>query len=239
MHKERDEPMKISTLLKNHFTYAVLVFIAAFAVLFLVILPLHQRIRAEGDEIQKILAKTENSERKISRLPEFESQYAIIRESEDRIRLMLSENRVVDFIREIETLAGKTGGEVTIAQGAAPAPAPAKAAAPKDKDGADASVPAKPKTIEESLPWEKSLRLKIRFSGAYAEAANFLHKVETMPYRLDVLSVDFRPAPEDERRSDVAGDLFSASSSETATEPDSSAEDLRVNASFEIAVYLE
>lgn len=239
MRKERDEPMSITTLLKNHFVYAVLVFISAFAALFLVILPLHERIRAEGDEIQKILAKTENSERKISRLPEFESQYAIIRESEDRIRLMLSEDRVVDFIREIEALAGKTGGEVTIAQGAAQAPAPAKAAASKEKDGADDSVPTKPKTIEESLPWEKSLRLKIRFSGAYAETVNFLHKVETLPYRLDVLSVDFRPAPEDERRFSVEGDLFSASPTETAAEPVPPPSELLVNASFEIAVYLE
>lgn len=229
--------MNLSALLKNHLLYALFVFLVAFAVLFLVILPLHQRIRTERDEIQKILSKTENSERKISRLPEFEAQYATIRESEDHIRLMLTEDRIVDFIREVETLAEKTGGEVTIAQGteqaATPPPAPLNAT---EAPGAPA---AQPRTIEKDLPWEKSLRLKIRFSGAYPEAANFLHKIETLPYRLDVLAIDFRPAPEDDRRSGIAGDLFSAPLPVTGTEPIPSPADLLVNASFEIAVYLE
>lgn len=237
--------MNMGSFLKNFLMYSVVIFLAVFATLFFVILPLHQKIGAEGDEIQKVLAKTENSERKISRLPEFESQYETIRSGENRIRLLLSEDRAVDFIREIEILAEGTGGDVTIAQGASPEAAKKKAAPAKEKDGDDAPAKAEPKTIGESLPWEKSLRLKVRFTGTYPDAANFLHKIETMPYRLDVLAVDIRPVPDEEKRKVGVVEVPVAPASEPGSEPVPAASpapvpaEFPVDASFEVAVYLQ
>lgn len=238
--------MNMKALLKNFLAYSLVIYLSSFAALFLVIFPLHQKIRDEGDEIQKILAKTENSERKISRLPEFESQYETIRAGEDRIRLLLSEDRAVDFIREIETLAGKIGGDVTIAQGTSPEAAKKKAAAAKDQAGGDTPAKADPKTIGESLPWEKSLRLKVRFTGAYPEAVNFLHKIETMPYRLDVLAVDIRPVPDDEKRKvGVVEPPVVPFAEPVATDavpvapPVPEQPEFSVDASFEVAVYLQ
>lgn len=231
--------MSISPFFKNHLFYAVLVFLSAFAVLFLVIFPLHQRIRAEGDDIQKIVAKIENSERKIARLPEFESQHAVIRANENRIRLLVSEDRVVDFIREVETLAFKTGGEVTIAQGDATTAGKGKATPVVDKDGTNGSDSGKAKSLPEQLPWDKSLRLNLRFSGSYPEAANFLHKIETLPYRLDVLSLDFRPVAPEDARSARDADLFFAPPVTGEKDQSSSSSEPLVDASFEIAVYLE
>lgn len=238
--------MNMGTFLKNFLTYSVAIFLVVFAALFFVILPLHQKIGAEGDEIQKILAKTENSERKISRLPEFESQYETIRGGENRIRLLLSEDRAVDFIREIETLAEGTDGDVTIAQGASSESAKKKAVPAKEKDGDDAPAKDEPKTIGESLPWEKSLRLRVRFTGTYQDAVNFLHKIETMPYRLDVIVVDIRPVPDEEKRRVGVIEIPVVPASEPGSEqvpaavpPAPAPVEFPVDASFEVAVYLQ
>lgn len=239
--------MNMNAFLKNYLVYAVVISVGVFAALFFVVLPMHQRIRAEGDEIQKILAKTENSERKVARLPEFQAQHEAIRGNEARIRTMLTEDRTVEFIREIERLAGQADGTVAIAQGSTQDSAKKKVAPAKDaEDGASASASAKaePKTIGESLPWEKSLRLNIRFSGTYPESVDFLHKMETMPYRIDVIALDIRPTPDDRRREEVLiGDLLAVPSTEDgkapAPEPAPAPSEFSVDASFEVVVYLE
>jgi Tfp pilus assembly protein PilO len=180
---------------------AAVVSVASVALFVMVALPLRGKIASESDDIQKFRAKIENAERKISRLPELGAQFSVVKEDERKISRLLPEERAVDFIEEVERIAKDIGGGVAIAQGSAVESAKKKAAPKKEgvEDGAAQKKAVEAKTIAEDLSWEKRLPLQITFSGEYAKAVNFLHKIETMSYRLDVVSVDMRPIVPEER----------------------------------------
>lgn len=179
----------------------VIVTVIAVALFVFAAMPLRVKIASESDEIQKFKAKTENAERKISRLPDLRAQYATVEDDERKIPRLLSEAQTVDFIKEMEDVARDAGGKVSIAQGsvvdATKKPAPKAKGDESDGDASKKKV-VEDKSIVGNLSWGKRLSLQITFDGEYGRAVNFLHKIETMSYRLDVLSVDIRPTTEKE-----------------------------------------
>lgn len=206
-----------------------------------VAVPLRAKIAAESDEIQQLHAKIEHSERKIARLPEFEAQFSTVKEDERKIPILLPENRAVDFIEEVERIAKAVGGGVSISKGSVIESAKKK---PAPKDAADGDVPKKEpetKAITDGLSWNKRLPLKVEFSGEYAKAVNFLHRIETMSYRLDVISVDVRPIVSEERTR-LGSDVFAVAPAEgvdpAVVEPVVQ-EKPSVLATFDVIVYTE
>lgn len=218
-----------------------IIIIAAVALFVFVAAPFRERIAEESDSVQKIHAKIEHADRKISRLPELETQFSIVKDDERKISRVLSESQAVDFIEEVEAIAKSLDGEVLIAQGSA-AESVKKKPAPKGTDEDVTKKVSEVKTIANGLSWEKRLPLKVEFSGEYAKSVNFLHKIETMSYRLDVISITMRPlVPETDVRQ--GGDVFVAvpvegsepSVSPVPTEP----EKPLVSAEFDVIVYIE
>lgn len=228
------------------FFYGLAVFLLMAGVIYFVIFPLQKKIQLESDEIQKVLAKNENTKRRIAELPRLKNEYQRIIEGESTIRLLLSEGRIVDFIREIESLAAENNGSVRITQGAAGDAAQKKPASPADKKtAADTAAPPK-KNLGETLSWEKTMRLSVKFTGAYPDAINFLHKIETLPYRLDVWSIAFRPVPKDQDKNKISSDIFTSSSSGGEEGSGGSPPSLQaepephlIDGTFEIVIYLE
>lgn len=222
-----------SSILKCLCTFTVGVFVLFVATFFLAVLPLQEKIRTENEEIQKFRAKIENSERKLSRLPEFESQSGTIQRDGNTLRMLVPEAEVVRFIEKIESLAREESGEVGISQGSDAV----HALNPTSGDEvADGSVQS---SIRDTLPWEKVLWLDVKFSGGYTGAVNFLHKMETLPYGLDVVSIGMRSADSDEDFRKGGDVMFIAPQDTEGSDVQEPSKEPLVEASFEIAVYLE
>lgn len=227
------------------FFYGLSVLLLMGGVMYFVISPLQEKIQFESDEIQKILAKNENTKRRIAELPRLKNEYQKIIDGESSIRLLLSEGRIVDFIREIESLAAENRGSVRITQGTIGEADRKKPISPADKKASTDAGAAQKKNLGETLGWEKTMRLSVKFSGAYPDTINFLHKIETLPYRLDIVSVAFRPAPKDEDN-DRSSDIFAPLSSggkegltPSGPSPRSEPEKNLIDGTFEIVIYLE
>lgn len=230
-----------SSLLKCLCVPTVITIVVSVALFVFVAVPFRERIAEESDSVQKIHAKIEHADRKISRLPELETQFSIVKEDERKISRVLSEAQTVDFIEEVEAIAKSLGGEVSISQGPAVELAKKKQA-PKTTDEDAAKKMPEVKTITSGLSWEKRLPLKVKFSGEYVKAVNFLHRIETMSYRLDVVSIGIRPlVPETDVRQ--GGDVFvavPAEGSEPSVLPVSiEVEKPSVSAEFDVVVYIE
>lgn len=219
--------------------------------------PLRKSIVAENDEIQKLHANMEFDQRRIADLPKYRGQAAEIGGDESRLRFLLSSDRVVDFIRDVEGVAKTVGGAVTITQGKDLADSRKSSSAPSaasvqnsDPTAGDASTqPAVTKAAKSQpgsgliagLPDGKTLGLTLQFTGSYSEAVDFLHKVETMPYFTDVLSVSIRPVSGSSNATMPRADLFSTSAVGMGTSAQKSVTVPAdgVDAEFSIIVYLE
>lgn len=225
---------------------AVLAVVAVFLFLFATG-PLREKIVAENEEIQKIYARVENDQRKISHLSEFRDQSVSIAGDGEKLRLLLPEDRVVDFIREAEGNAKAAGGTVVISKGnnleeSRKAASIIAASQIKTADGTTDDR-QKGTGLLKKFPDGRTLGLTLTFSGKYPDAVDFLHKIETAPYFLDVLSMDIRPIDsKQEQDGSVRSDVFSApvggSGVPNGTADGTPAEDT-VRAEFDIIVYLE
>ncbi len=217
--------------------YATTLVVGSVVLFFLATKPLKEKIVAENDEIQKFYAKTENDQRKISRLPEFRNQSVMIGNDESKLRLMLPESRVVDFIREVEGIAKFTRGTVTIAKGdSLEEIRKATASAPEGDGKSDGKVGFDPL---KGLPDGKTIGLTLTFSGAYADAVDFLHKVDTSPYFLDVLFLEIRPIEAERDSGAIRTDVFSAFGTRIPTVVKKTPSDRKVEVVLSIVVYLE
>ena len=83
------------------------------------VVPMYQKIINLRDDIQKEVARKENQERQIKRLPEIKSQYDKVLSDEGYFDILLTENRMVALIQTIEALATQTGTEIAIQSNAA------------------------------------------------------------------------------------------------------------------------
>jgi hypothetical protein len=216
--------------------YATALAVGTVVLFLLATKPLKEKIVAENDEIQKFYAKTENDQQKISQLPEFRNQSVMIDNDEPKLRLALPESRVVDFIREVEGIAKSTGGAVTIAKGESLEEI-RKAMVPVPVSAADGTGTKETFDLLKGLPEGKTIGLTLTFSGVYADAVDFLHKVDTAPYFLDVLSLEIRPIDAEQDSGTVRTDVFSASGTPTVVKK--TPLNPKVEAILSIIVYLE
>lgn len=189
------------------------------ALFFFAVRSLHGRIADMRDNIEKLHAQEENAAKKIKQLPEFQAQADLIDGEDLPLLTVLSEEKVVDFIKSIEEIALKTDNTVVISQSSVQkkkkpttsAPAASASAgneADVQKAAAAAAKTKAPPTIEDSLPWGTDLRLSISVTGTYPNVIRFLHGVETLPYALDVISSEIRVSSEGSARSSGSGSLF-------------------------------
>ncbi len=167
------------------------------------ILPFHGYILEKADSIQEYYAFRENRERQINKLPELQGQYERILADEQRLAILIPEERIVDLVKTLEQLAEKAGVHITIESKDGGDIQERKVARPtkKDESGDSDGSDTKKKeaaTIMESLPYDRYLHIGIVLIGEYENIVLFLHQVETLPYAIDIVGFDMRMRNKDE-----------------------------------------
>jgi hypothetical protein len=218
------------------------------------IVPFQRFIVEKADGIQEYYATRENREQQMRKLPELQAQFENIEKDEKVLSILLSEEAIVDFVRTLEQLATETKVHITIRSTGTNAiedkktvKVPAKKTAPVD--GAAVKDGKAPQSLVETLPVDRFLHVTITAQGEYKDIVAFLHKMETLPLGLDVLSVSMKLRTEEEKnaRPDNPGrnPFLILSGNETAlsgdavTQPEEAVIPGNLEASFDTVVYLD
>lgn len=174
-------------------------FVAMGLVVWFAILPIKRAISEKMDDIQKFYTSRENRDRQIGKLPELEEQFQTIKADEENLNILLKEDHIVDFVKTLEDLARETNTEISIAskEGNSIIEKKAVVSKPQTKNttDADTETPAvsdkkKATGILDTLPFDRYLHLSVSLVGEYADIVNFLHKMETLPFALDVVGME-------------------------------------------------
>lgn len=160
-----------------------------------------ETIRVERDDIQRMLVIRENRSHQLSRLEEYGDQYARIVNDEKWLNVFTARDEMIGFVRRLESLAEE--GDVAVVLEVREVPKPSKKAKTvvkpvkpdekeEEKGEATEAVGDKKekKSILESLPSTTYTYLGLRVIGETEKVVRYLHKVETLPVALDVVSVE-------------------------------------------------
>lgn len=160
------------------------------------ILPLQRFAVEKADGIQEYYATKENRERQIGALPDLQKQYENIVDHEQSLRILLSEDQIVDFVKTLERLAEETETSVSIeakSKDAIEEKADAKNIKKTNDTSDDTTSKKKAQaTILDSVPYSRYLHVNVIVQGEYSNILSFLHKMETLPLGLDVVGLSIR-----------------------------------------------
>lgn len=241
--------------------YPLLITVSIFSGMGLIIwfgiLPFQKFVTEKADGIQEYYATRENRISQMEKLPDLQSQFENIQIEENALQILLSEERVVDFVQTLERLARETGVHVVIQSktGTIIEEKPKPKAAPKKAgtEVSEAEVSDKksktPATLLESVPFDRYLHVEVVVKGEYKTIVTFLHKMETLPLGLDVIGMTMGIRDQEDLTNVVATDPgrnpFLILGDGVPTNPDTETkEELAVaipgtlEASFDTVVYL-
>jgi hypothetical protein len=198
---------------------ALAIFLAMALTGWFLVKPLYGQMLGLRDEIQQEHVRQENQQKQIKRLPELKSQYERVIGEEGFFDILLTEDKVVGFIRTLEGLASDTKVEVKIQSNELKVEegAQRKTRAQNTEEGAVAANEKKEKNLSDLLPYGEYLRLTLTVSGDYSDLAAFLSRLETLPVALDIIGVDVtQPLRDDNSRE---GDVRAVNPFVIMTEP--------------------
>ncbi len=190
------------------------------------VFPLYKKIFALRDEIQQEIVHQQNQAEQIKRLPELKNQYESVLREESYFDILLTEDKVVSFIRTLEGVANESDVEVKIQSNDTELETQTKKKASNKDDTTNGDTTTenndekKPKLLTDLLPFSHYLRLTLTLKGDYTALGTFLSRLESLPVSLDVISVEIRqPVREDNSQDgDVrAVNPFSATDSANPT----------------------
>jgi len=186
---------------------AIVIFLAMALTAWFLVRPLYGKVLGLRDEIQKERVRQENQQKQIKRLPELKSQYERVVSEEGFLDILLTEDRVVGFIRTIEGLASDAQVDVKIQSNdlkieEIPQRKGNKTQAENsEEDESSQSNGKKEKTLADYLPYPDYLRLTLTVSGDHSAIISFLSRLETLPVALDVMGIDVKqPLRDDNSR---------------------------------------
>jgi hypothetical protein len=171
--------------------------------------PILASIVTKLDDIQKLDALREHRAKQLQQLPELEAQHALIESEEEKLQLVLSKERLVEFIERLERLAQENGvviaitsldnafleSKVTLSE--KKPSKPVVTAVTDDEDTPAARRDKKTPGILSELPLRRYLHLTVTVTGSYADIVRFLYRYETLPYALDVIGINMKAHPEE------------------------------------------
>jgi hypothetical protein len=205
--------------------------LAVLLAIFFVIAPLKKDIQANSDDIQKKIIDESLDKARIAKIPEMEKMEDIFSENRGKLKIALSEDQEVDFIKKMEYLADETGNKVVLKIDDDQKDKPVAAV---KKDAKNAGT----EDIKSNLAYDKFLSIQVNLEGGYAEALNFIHKLENMNYYVDIVSLNMVKGDPTEIEAESNGaksnEIFTGSSQ---TPPKEDKKILKT--SLEIIVYLE
>ena len=150
-----------------------------------VVAPSFSKIDKKNSEIQEKIAKQENDKEKISKLPSFKSQFEMITNEEEKVKIGVSKDNVVALLEKIEKISGETGNRVKI-----------EIENTQDQNKKDVSKSKEKeddvkeeKKILENLPLDRFIKINIVLTGSYQNLISFLNKIENADYYSDIISI--------------------------------------------------
>jgi hypothetical protein len=180
---------------------------------------LHQKISQSLSHREEQKVRVAIDQEQIANLPALKTAQERALAEEQRFTLVYPQSETVNVIRQIETLAKNEGVTLTITQkDALPKKQPTKPGTSTNtektntdtkedtKADAQATQNKKPKvvTIADKLAFDNAVHVGLEARGEYKAVRNFLHKLETIPYAVDVLGVDIGVTPEDTEAKNTA-----------------------------------
>ncbi len=181
---------------------AIAIFLAMALTGWFLVKPLYGQMLGLRDEIQQEHVRQENQQKQIKRLPELKSQYERVISEEGFFDILLTEDKVVGFIRTLEGLASDTKVEVKIQSNELKVEEVVQRKARSQNTEEEAVADEKKeKNLSDYLPYKDYLRLTLTVSGDYSALVAFLSRLETLPVALDVIGVDVKqPLRDDNSR---------------------------------------
>lgn len=218
-----------------------------------------QEIQKTQNQLQEYVVLGEYRQKQMAEIPHLEGQYAFINEHQETLSLILTKEEIVDFIKALEQIAETldisitmTSNDNTLLESKTTSKVKIGATGKDDssgsKESSDEPTPAVKKApvkkvtgIREDLPLKQSLELVISVSGEYPSIIEFLHRVETMPYALDIISLHLEEHPQEKdiffRESGV--NLFSSDETTAPAIPVLSDRPFLLDAYFETVIYIK
>lgn len=219
--------------------------------------PLYNIIRSEMDEIQKVNVLQEHRGNQLKKLPELERQYEFIQSNGDRLDILISKDELVGFIRTLEDLAEREQVRIEITakdntlleskttplvdpktnkKGVADDNDTAASSREKDKKDTAKSVTG----IMGDIAFKKYIRLAVTVVAPYQSMLNYLHKLETLPYALDVVGITAKEYIADTVIDPTKHQVVAGESQAEANAPGSSSpQPVMLETTFEVAVYIK
>ncbi len=180
--------------------------------------PVKRNIRSMLDKREETKILEEATRKRLGELPELERQYALIRENGGVLDIFTNREDIVRFIEAIEKTAEKSGVTISIEskelekkKSSTTAKERKDAADAKDKEGQSAPEKKKDESILGNLPFQEYLSFVIHVTGKYPEVGLFLHRLETIPFALDVVSINIHFVENEEAPKKPGGDLLQRS----------------------------
>lgn len=152
---------------------------------------LQGRIMETLDRHEAMIMDQENQQQALKKLPELSQDYQDIQSKHSELDIVYSEDQVVEAIQSIEALAKAEGVQITIDEFSKPVEKKTKSQTDTQEGDASAKPDAKKeKTLLDKPPFEHSLTLELSTQGSYSGTLQFLHKLETTPFALDITAID-------------------------------------------------
>lgn len=172
---------------------ALLAYAAVIASLvYLVILPLLDRIRNTNDQIQQEAMKQESMKLHVEQLPKIQNQYETVVNNPDLASALLDRNKAVVLIEKLEKLAENTKNEITIT---------VQENASVKKTSTKVAVSAAEALVAD-LPSSDYLQIKINLTGSYDSIVEFVARLERFEYYSDIVAIQI--SKEDEVAASVS-----------------------------------
>ncbi len=173
---------------------AIAIFLAMVLTGWFLVKPLYGQMLSLRDEIQQEHVRQENQQKQIKRLPELKSQYERVVSEEGFFDILLTEDKVVGFIRTLEGLASETKVEIKIQSNELKVEEVVqRKSRTQNTEEEDAAVSEKKeKNLSDLLPFGEYLRLTLTVSGDYSALVAFLSRLETLPVALDIIGIEVK-----------------------------------------------
>lgn len=138
--------------------------------------PLIGQVSLKADKIQENIMDRESQAKRMAELSKLKEQFEMVEREENKIKVFLTKERAIDLIKNLESLADKTGNKISIE-------IDEKSQVVSEKD-------AKNPGIMDDLPKFNFMKLKITLTGSYNGMVNFMTKLENLDYYSDVISIN-------------------------------------------------
>lgn len=214
-----------------------------FCVIFFGIVRVMRMNQERMDLIERSIIDRKMIEEQSNNIPKMQEDIENIRSSNKQMNVFLSKDDIVGFVEKLESLGEELGVSVL----SEATPRAAKKAPPKvvtKEEGGDpkkegvtpveAKKEEKVEFLDTLLSENRSVFITFRVEGRYEAVMFFLNKLDTMPYMLDVLSIDFSPAISKDEKGRIQPGI-SMTKEDIVDAPDRSK---NVIASFNTVIYI-